>query len=121
MTDKKVLETLLESCYDGIMKRNYILVLFAAFALTGCFNYTGANKQQAEKNAKEWANEMGFEGAKIKCNKMDTDGDGYVSCSMNHNGELTQVECAGESLIVRNEGCRLPKPNLRVNNYNSRE
>jgi len=89
-----------------------ILLLCVPMGVAGCYNYTGANKEAAEKNAKTWLKQMGYEDAPFTCNKHDSDLDGYVSCSVNLGGEFVQIECAGEDFIDRNTGCRAPKLKL---------
>lgn len=72
----------------------------------GC-NLTGANKKSAETNAQNFAEELGLDYKKVSCNNLDSDGDGYVSCTMAmSDGSIEQFECAAWGL---NSGCRRPK------------
>ena len=96
-----------------------VTVTIAAILGGGCWNLTGQNQEAAEVNATAFAETLeaqGVDAKVINCNKHDTDGDGYLSCNININGELTQVECAGYTMlqVTRNEGCRAPKLNLRT-------
>jgi hypothetical protein len=78
--------------------------------MSGCFNFTGQNKEAAENNARSFAKELGMDLKGLSCNKHDTDGDGYVSCTFSFdNGSVKTFECAGVNLIQNNEGCREPK------------
>lgn len=78
-------------------------------SLTACPNLTGAHKPEAENQAGIYAKELGIEVKAVSCVKQDTDGDGYVSCTLKLDdaGTTKQVECAGAWNL--NEGCRDPK------------
>ncbi len=90
-------------------KTKMILVVVALGLLTACPNWTGAHKAEAEKQAEIYAKELGIEIVAVSCVKQDTDGDGYVSCTLklDEAGTTKQVECAGAWNL--NEGCRDPK------------
>jgi len=92
------------------MKHIAILTLL----LTGCFNLTGANKDAAEANARTFAKDLGMDLKGVTCNKHDTDGDGYVSCTFSFKDSATvrTFECAGKNIIQDNSGCREPKLKL---------
>ena len=88
--------------------------------LTACPNVTGAHKGVAEGEARGWASELGLEIKNVSCVEKDTDGDGYVSCTIVMADGVTtkNVECAGArstSNLIRNSGCRDPKMNLGGN------
>lgn len=86
--------------------------LILAVTLTGCFSI---EKGYAESQAKQYAQSLGMKGATVNCVNMDTDGDGYVSCTIATPGpdgkmDLQPVECAAnQNGCNRNEGCRVPK------------
>lgn len=70
-----------------------------------------------EQEAAEWARDLGFRDAHIKCVALDTDDDGYISCSVatsKPDGAVTvqAVECASTS--SGNSGCRIPKPSVQA-------
>lgn len=66
-------------------------------------------KVKAEKQAREWVTDMGFsKDAHVSCVNRDTDGDGYVSCTIKQGDNLTFIECVGSD-YTWNEGCRAPK------------
>lgn len=83
------------------MKKFLLLCLLSGCALTG------AHQKEAEKQAAEWAKQMGMEDAKVSCVRDDSDGDGYVSCTVASGGQMHSVECTGAWTI--NDGCRVPK------------
>lgn len=81
--------------------------------MNGCTavgNMNGASKQAAEKEAASYANELGLENAKVSCGGADSDGDGYLSCTI-MSSSLAQpyaAECAGAyNLMI--SGCRPQK------------
>lgn len=82
-----------------------IIVALAAIALT--VSIFGVDRSTAEGEARAWAKALGLQVIGISCAKMDTDGDGYVSCSVNTENGVQQIECAGKLSI--NSGCRAPK------------
>lgn len=70
-------------------------------------------KRAAEKEARAWARDLGLDVAGISCADLDTDGDGYVSCTVRLSGEgqhTHQVECRGA--WSSGHGCRDPKLRL---------
>lgn len=69
------------------------------------------SKEVATHEAKVWAEDMGMDIKGVSCVRFDTDGDGYVSCTlMGTNGNVYIVECA--SALTFNSGCRTPKTSL---------
>lgn len=88
-----------------------ILAIFsgaAIFALRGC----GIdNKATAEEEAMQYALSLGLNNPKATCTNVDTDNDGYVSCSISHKNdgkvEIIPVECAKK--LSRNNGCKQPQ------------
>lgn len=91
-----------------------LVALATLSTLAGCPNMTGAHKDAAEKEAREWAAELGLDVKNVSCVAKDTDGDGYVSCTLvMGDGTTTKaVECAGARStdnMIRNSGCREPK------------
>ena len=92
-----------------------LVVGISANAFSG---YTGASQRSAEDEARKFGQDLGLDVVGITCARRDTDGDGYISCTLSiRNGETTRVEpveCSGAFTL--NEGCRLQKPTLRTNN-----
>ena len=92
-----------------------IIILASLSVIGGVFwvNYSGTNHDSAKEAAAEYAAELKIDVRAISCVGMDSDGDGYVSCTIMPKAEGSdpiQVECTGVSL---NSGCRFPKANLR--------
>jgi len=84
--------------------------LILLLALSGCA-ITGAHKEEAEKQAHLWANKMELKDPKIHCVSDDSDGDGYVSCTILSQDKIHSIECTGAFTL--NDGCRAPKLRLR--------
>lgn len=85
-------------------------MIVLVLALVGC-----GSKAEAERGARKWATSMGFQVQNVSCVDIDTDHDGYVSCSVSvkrQDGslDLMAIECAAN--FTMNEGCRAPKINL---------
>src|SRR5688572_29258786 len=79
---------------------------------SGCSNTSGRNKKAAEEYAMEFAKKMGEVITAVTCVNSDTDGDGYVSCTIfRKERDPFGVECAGAWTL--NEGCKIPK--IRAN------
>lgn len=75
-------------------------------------NYSGASKEAAVKEAKAYAAELDLKNPKVSCAGYDSDGDGYLSCTILSDGqEPLQAECAG-SFQLTASGCRLVKAKL---------
>lgn len=94
-----------------------IVVAIIGFVVVGLFAgmkrcSRESNKGTATEAAKAWAAEMQIKDAIVSCTSQDSDGDGYVSCTVGQTlktGELkaTPLEC--EAAWTLNEGCRIPK------------
>lgn len=73
---------------------------------------TGVSHSKAVREAQDWAELMGYTVKGTTCSARDTDGDGYVSCSVlvtNESGrsDVVPLECAAAATF--NDGCRYPK------------
>jgi prepilin-type N-terminal cleavage/methylation domain-containing protein len=84
-----------------------VLVLIGWFTFRGCTS----NEGSAEEEARKYGMQLGLEVKGVSCTNRDTDGDGYVSCSISHNenGKLSimPVECAVK--FGMNSGCKAQK------------
>lgn len=60
----------------------------------------------AKPEARRWAAEMGYTVKGVSCAGRDSDGDGYVSCSINTETEALAVECN----YLFGDGCKLVNP-----------
>lgn len=68
----------------------------------------GLDNEYATRNAEVFIRNLDLEVKSFQCNGIDSDGDGYVSCTFSmKNGSTRQFECAGWSFF--NDGCREPK------------
>ena len=71
-------------------------------------NVDGTSQREAEKGARAFAKELGVQISGLSCAGTDSDGDGYVSCTIaKTDGSLLAIECAGA--LTMNRGCRVPK------------
>lgn len=95
------------------MKNIKLSLLVASICLAACFSL---EKGYAEEQGRAYAKELGMENSKVNCVNSDTDGDGYVSCTVATPGrdggkpDLQPIECAAyKDGCSRNSGCRVPK------------
>ncbi len=98
------------------MKRSFLMMTLVALSVvasacscTCVANITGLSHDKAEKAAKAWATQMGLELKGVSCTSVDSDGDGYVSCSaavVKSDGDIDiiPIECA--AALTLNDGCR---------------
>ena len=87
------------------------VVIGIAVRATGC-----GGGESAENSARAWAQQMGIEAQSVSCVNMDSDGDGYISCTIAQKAndgtvKPIAIECA--SLLSPNKGCRSPKAVVR--------
>lgn len=87
-----------------------ILLVFGGLRCTaGC---SGADRRAASDEATRWSQQMGIQPLVVDCVGMDTDGDGYLSCTVSYrkpDGAIVvqPLECATK--WTWNSGCRVPK------------
>lgn len=89
---------------------------FILVGLVGVFQLGCSSRELASEEATTWALQNGIQGASVSCVSFDTDGDGYVSCTVsavkpNGDREIIPIECAARFRL--NSGCRLQKGILR--------
>lgn len=91
-----------------------VVVAFVGIVLSALLMGVGScqsNKTDAEAEATSFAQSMGIKVKAVNCVDRDSDGDGYVSCTVSEevNGatKLHAVECA--SGWSWNSGCRMQK------------
>lgn len=80
-------------------------------------NVRSGNKTQAEEAARTHFQALGFTVKGIQCTDEDTDGDGYVSCTVSvvdKDGSLhtESAECAIDWSM--NKGCKATQPKVRM-------
>jgi len=94
-----------------------IICVVAAGAVVGCTSCmaTDHQRQTAQTEAEHWAADLGYTLRGVSCADIDSDGDGYVSCTVaiahGDDTEPTQIECRGA--YFWGHGCREPKLSIR--------
>lgn len=81
-----------------------------------CASISGSHQREAESQARAWTEEIGMKVKAITCAGTDSDGDGYVSCTIvedlgDKGTKMHSMECAGAYNL--NQGCRVPKLQIR--------
>ena len=106
------------SVYDACVNRSLVVLLAASCAAAlGCRqvgNWTGRSEKVARVEAERWARNVGVEPTGVSCSGYDSDGDGYVSCSVGYkiaDGSLRTIPLECARAFTLNEGCR----EVRVN------
>lgn len=92
------------------------LTILVGGAVGGLSGATGIDHDAAEGQARQHAKALGLDVQGVTCARTDSDGDGYVSCSIAHrdagNVQVLPVECA--VAVTFNSGCRSQKPATRA-------
>lgn len=83
-----------------------ILGAFIGYSVTKC----SSSQNTAEEEARTYARKMGMTVKGVSCMNRDTDGDGYVSCTLNvmePEGKTSTIpiECAAK-WSFNNDGCK---------------
>jgi hypothetical protein len=82
--------------------KKWIVVLVMALSVAAC----DRNKADTEREAAAWAKGLPGLVTGVDCMKVDSDDDGYVTCTVfREDHEPFSIQCAKEK---RNSGCRLP-------------
>jgi len=96
-------------------------IVIGPVAGVGCGAGEGV-KTDATQQAQQYAAGMGYQDPRVQCVSWDSDGDGYVSCTVSFtqpNGTIGKdaVECAAGFNVIGaiNDGCRTPKVPLNMN------
>lgn len=76
-----------------------IVGTLGALALGGLASSCGKGSEDVEEAAREYAQKMGIRVTGVSCMNNDSDGDGYVSCSLSTKKadggvEIIPIECA---------------------------
>lgn len=87
------------------------VLIIASLLLAGC-----GDVEKARAAAKQYAQELGYKPLGIACTSTDTDGDGYVACSVRieDKAEPLALECSRGDWTFT-EGCKVAMPKMRVN------
>lgn len=85
-----------------------IIAILGGIAFKACNgNFGHRDQNEATSNANRFIQEMGMEVERVSCVGVDSDGDGYVSCTFKmKDGTMQPYECAGWSWS--GEGCKVP-------------
>jgi len=89
-----------------------IAVIIAFFLRGGIGGATGIDHEAAVKEARQFANDNSMADANVSCVNTDSDGDGYVSCTLSlkradGSVQFTPIECAAK--LNLNSGCKLQR------------
>lgn len=89
------------------------IVCGAVFVLLGaCVGCEFNLSERAADAARAHLDKLGFPYSGVACVARDTDGDGYVSCTISDaQHQMTALECVGTKWTF-NAGCRVPKAQL---------
>lgn len=84
-----------------------VILTIVIFGARSCLS--GPTQERAAKDeAGKWANELGLQYTGISCGDIDSDNDGYVSCTLAmKDGSTKSIECRGA--YSWGHGCRDPK------------
>jgi len=85
-----------------------VLVVGGWLLITGYQSCTGTSRQaNALKYAHEYAAQLyPGEQATAVCQQVDTDSNGYLSCTLRVGQQVLAIECADNYTIETNKGCR---------------
>lgn len=106
-------EGIFKVVFYGVLTISACVFIFAvASAVVNCSgNVSGSSARDANAEAREWARNMGLDVQGVSCTGIDTDGDGYVSCSVSSKGpngtQVHAIECA--RAFSWNKGCRVAR------------
>lgn len=90
--------------------RNVVLFFAAALLLGAC-----GNVEIAKTNARKYADELGYKVVGVACTSTDSDGDGYVSCSVrvDDRADPLALECTRGDFTFT-DGCKVAMPKMRA-------
>lgn len=96
-----------------------IIIIVCGTLFSACGGVTGVNTE-AVHQANEYASGLGLNIKGVQCANWDSDGDGYVSCTLafaDSDGSIhpMAIECAAGFNMTgwMNDGCRMPKAVVR--------
>jgi hypothetical protein len=97
--------------YTNSRSPTFVEILIAVvvlFAVIGIFVRGCNNEEGAKKEAEKWSSQM-YPGEKVNivCQDVDTDGNGYVSCTIKP-GDKNPIALECSVNLSWNDGCRLP-------------
>lgn len=85
-----------------------VLAIIGGAAAASCGIGAPARSSNATGYARDWARRFkGWSSPVIDCMGNDTDNNGYVTCTIGDGrGQVEQIECAANTVIEINVGCR---------------
>ena len=89
-------------------------VIFGACSM----NLSGRNHEHAEQEAKRYVAALvdaGVDAHFVGCVDHDTDGDGYLACTVVVDQQSQTIDCAGDAVMFDNHGCKAYVAKIRVN------
>lgn len=90
-----------------------IAIVIATLFFRGCSSALTGDKETAVSNMRTFAQEMGWKMLGGTCVDTDSDGDGYISCTVSIQGGEGQAPvekallCASGAILARTGGCKL--------------
>lgn len=91
----------------------FVVVLTLIIVLGSLFGIRHLTQSTGESTARDWAVKlMNIEAPNVSCVAQDTDGDGYVACTVYDPkaAKMIPVECA--TLFTFNNGCKIASRNV---------
>ena len=89
--------------------RLHRLTLITMFAFA-C-NAPASDPKKPTAEARAWADELGMKDAPVTCSEVDSDGDGYVSCTVKNGADLHSIQCLAS---IDSNGCNQPARGCKV-------
>lgn len=96
----------------------FFTLVFAGVIVALLFGKCVMDGETAQIEAKEYArNFLGVQNARVRCQNIDSGGDGYVSCSVRDldTGKVYPLQCSGAFTL--NEGCAIDTGKNRNGSY----
>lgn len=93
-------------------QHSMIRSLLIAALLLGC-----GDVEKAKAAARTYATDLGYKVVGVACTGTDTDGDGYMGCSVRVEGSDAPIalECESGGFGSFTQGCKVALPKLNVN------
>lgn len=93
-----------------------VLGIIGTVALGGLGVGASSRSSNATGYARDWARRFkGWSSPVVECMGNDTDGNGYVTCTIGDgHGTVDQIECAANTVIEVNTGCRAYRRTIGV-------
>jgi len=93
-----------------------IIAIIAAIVIPSILGMSRGPAANAQRELDAYAKALRYEVVAATCAGIDSDGDGYISCTLRYrDGERTAtdaVECASGAPLTRTTGCRVAQPKV---------